>query len=193
MYKRPHRALLLAALLPVALVGCVQFGVASAPSPLSPAFESPVAVRVPEGMGSEGLLNLPSGALTSEAALLPVKSDELCFDVKMRTWQGGARRWVAELEVDGRELESREIDLRACTPNSSDPDEPASPHLSCLAVDTALTSLTTDSLDAVKVRGSRLCLPHHGAFGGESREVTLNLRQGAQSYSFRWELDGPNG
>jgi hypothetical protein len=86
------------------VAGCSTMGTATSVSPISSAFLQPVAVRVPENMGSEDLLNLPSGALTSEVALLKSSSDEVCFDIKMRTWQGSVRRWNATLEVDGREL-----------------------------------------------------------------------------------------
>jgi hypothetical protein len=168
--------------------GCSTMGTATSVSPLSSAFLQPVSVRVPENTGAEDVLNLPDGALTSEVALLKSSSDEVCFDIKMRTWQGGVRRWQATLEVDGRELVSREIELGACTPASVEPDEPARSTLSCLAVDTSISSLATDALDNVKVRGSRVCLQHEKSLSAESKEVRLELVQGAKKYSFRWEL-----
>lgn len=174
--------------LAASVAGCGAMGTANSVSPLSSAFLQPVAVRVPENMGSEDLLNLPSGALTSEVALLKSSSDEVCFDIKMRTWQGSVRRWNATLEVDGRELVSREIELDACTPASLEPDEPARATLSCLAVDTAVSSLATDTLENVKVRGSRVCLQHERSLSSESKEVRLELVQGAAKYSFRWAL-----
>lgn len=185
-------ALALASLLAcVAGPGCATSGVAVTPSPLSQAFARPAVVAVPENGGSEEVLSLPRGALTSEAALLHADADELCFDVKMRTWQGAARRYKVSLLVDGRELTERETDLGACTPGSLEPDEPARQSLSCLAVDSALGALTTDTLDAVKVRGSRVCLRHNGALTKESKEIRLDLAQGAAVFSFRWKLAGP--
>lgn len=170
------------------VAGCSTAGTATSISPLSTAFKQPVAVRAPESTGSEDLLNLPAGALTSEAALLKSSGDEVCFDIKMRTWQGSVRRWNATLEVDGRELVSREIELDPCTPASVEPDEPARATLSCLAVDTAVSSLATDTLENVKVRGSRVCLQHERSLSNDSKEVRLELVQGASKYSFRWAL-----
>ena len=144
-------------------LGCATMGSGVSQSPLSSMFLLPVAIQVPEHTGSEELLNLPAGSLTSEAALLKSSADELCFDIKMRTWQGATRRWVATVEVDGRELTSRRIELGACTPASLEPDEPSPSTLSCLAVDTAVSSLATDTLDNIKVRGSRVCLQHEGS------------------------------
>ena len=178
--------------LALSLAGCGAVGTATSVSPLSSAFLQPVAVRVPESGGSEDFLNLPTGALTSEAALLKSSSDDqVCFDIKMRTWQGSVRRWNATLEVDGRELVSREIELDACTPASLEPDEPARATLSCLAVDTVVSSLATDALENVKVRGSRVCLEHAESLRSDSKEVRLQLVQGAATYSFRWALVPP--
>jgi hypothetical protein len=187
---RPSAKMLASTLALAAITaGCGAIGTATSVSPLSSAFVQPVAVRVPESMGSEDVLNLPTGALTSEAALLKSSSDdEVCFDIKMRTWQGSARRWHATLEVDGRELVSRQIELDACTPASLEPDEPARATLSCLAVDTAVSSLATDTLENVKVRGSRICLQHERSLSSSSKEVRLELVQGAAKYSFRWAL-----
>lgn len=175
--------------------GCATYGFVVTPSPLSPLFERPAIVLVPENGGSEEVLSLPHGALTSEAALLKSDPEELCFDVKMRTWQGAARRYHVSLAVDGKEVERREIDLGACTPASLEPDEPATQSLSCLAIDSAIGALSTDTLDSVKVRGSRMCLPHHGGLSSASQLVELELEQGAASFSFRWQLEasGSNG
>lgn len=182
----------LSALLACVSVGCVTQGSVLSPSPLSAAWDVPVNIRVPEAMGSEAILGLPEGSLTSEVAMLEADEREVCFDVKMRTWQGAMSTWEVSLDVDGARVVEQDVRLAACTPASIEPGEAVPMALSCLSVDTTVAAMPSDDIDAVKVRGGRICMPHEGSLRESSKEVALNVRQGAASWRFFWELT-PNG
>ncbi len=168
--------------------GCVMSRAVPSVSPRSPDWEGPVVVRVQESGGSEGVLNLPVGSLTSEAALVSASDDEVCFDLKLRTWQGASPEWQVALSVDERAVATAEPFLRPCTKGSVGPADKVPLTLSCLPIDSPLAAVTTDSLDSVQVRGDRLCMKHHGALKPESESVTLSVKQGAAGYSFGWQF-----
>lgn len=176
------------ALLACASVGCVTQGSVLSPSPLSAAWDVPVSIRVPEAMGSEEILGLPEGSLTSEVAMLEADDREVCFDVKMRTWQGATSTWEVSLELDGARVVEQDVKLAACTPASIEPGEAVPLALSCLSVDSTVAAMPSDEMDAVKVRGGRICMPHDGNLRESTKEVALNVRQGAASWRFFWEL-----
>lgn len=175
------------------LVGCMTSGAASTPSPRSPDWEGPVVIRVPENAGSEDVLNLPEGALTSEVALVSADSESACFDIKMRTWQGAAPVWEVELTVDHHTVQEENVVLRPCTQASSEASEPLPMTLSCLPVDSAVGWMATDVRESVKVRGDRVCMKHGGQLATRSESITLSMKQGAMAYQFEWQLSAHRG
>ncbi|NUP09210.1 MAG: hypothetical protein HOW73_24430 [Polyangiaceae bacterium] len=136
------------------------------------------------------MLNLPEGALTSEVALVNADATDVCFDVKMRTWQGASPEWLVDLTVDDASVAESEVFLRPCTSQSIGPADRVPMTLSCLPVDTAVGSSVTDAGDSIQVRGDRVCLSHGGQLGERSETVKLSLKQGALGYAFVWHFAG---
>jgi hypothetical protein len=147
-------------------------------------------VRIAEPEDNERVMNLPSGSLASEVALVSADASQACFDVKVRTWAGALPDWEVALLVDGRSVHTEKVHLRACTKESVGPDDSLPLSLSCVPVDSAVADRGTDSADSVQVRGDRLCLDHGGALMESTSSVSLAIAQGAKALEFSWTFAG---
>jgi hypothetical protein len=158
----------------LALAGPACGGSARAPRPSSgvgSAGSNRVAIE--NGWGDEDLLDLPPGALTSEAALVTIAERETCFDVLLRTWHGAAGAWEVRAEVDGTAAAESPILLAQCRAR-------------CFQPGTHLRPLPSDHDERVRLYGGRVCFERLPV---ARREAVLALRQGALELRFAWGFD----
>lgn len=174
-----HRRIVRAALRPLAcllaLAGCAAAGTTTVRHPSGDGRIDRNLVSVRDAWGNEPLLNLPPGALTSDAILVSMTDERTCLDVRLRTWSGAGADWDIAAEVDGVTTHARPTRDLTCRI-----DRP------CLPDDSHLRAFSTDHDARIRLHGGRICFER---LGRPRRELAFVMKQGAASWRFAWRFD----